>query len=77
MLKMLRISLKQAERLVENRSDLYWDGWTIVATRPSSIAMYRPDGVRIGTKWFTAKRFDVQSDGLYHIPKAYRNGLQT
>lgn len=74
---MLRITLDQAERIVEKRNDLHWDGWTIVQTRPHSLGMMRPDGVfdRKTRKWNVAKRYDLDPKGLYSVPKALGHGL--
>lgn len=65
---MRKVTLEEAELLVSNSKNLHWDGWTLVHTKPSQMAMFRPDGMRIGNNWYIAKRYPIGDNGLYHVP---------
>lgn len=74
---MMKISLDSAENLVANRSDLTWDGWTIVQHTPHGGGWLRKDGAfnRLTRRWTVAKRFEPQSDGRYHVPRSFGHDL--
>ena len=65
---MRKITLEQAEKLALRNPNFYWDGWTLVHTKQSPMAMFRADGILRNNRWFIAKRYDVGSDGLYRVP---------
>lgn len=72
---MLQLTLSDAETIELKRNDLFWDGWTLVHIKPSAMAMFRADGLHRNGRWHVAKRYEVQSDGKYHVPKAFGHGL--
>jgi hypothetical protein len=73
----MKITLEQAENLVSKRNDLTWDGWTIVRSTPHNGGWLRVDGAfdRATRRWMTTKRFELQPDGTYIVPKAFGHGL--
>jgi len=73
---MITFDLNKAESLESKNDSLYWDGWTLVFSKPKAVGWARKDGEWRKGKWHVARRFTVQSDGLYHIPKSVYHGLQ-
>lgn len=73
----MNIDLEQAERLVESRDDLFWDGWDFihVTEYPANAAILRRDTIYRNGKWHIAKRYYLDSEGTYKITKALGRGL--
>jgi hypothetical protein len=64
---MLIKSLENMETIVENNKSLSWDGWTVVELKKSDMAWMKPNAKFINDEWYTANRFDADSDG-WNIP---------
>lgn len=62
---MLVTSLEEMESIVASRSDLEWDGWSVVKYSNSSNAMYAPDGVYHRGKWMKKKVYPLTEEGWY------------
>lgn len=73
----MNITLEQAETLVSKRNDMSWDGWTIVQSSNHDGGWLRKDGAfnRATRRWMTLKRFELNTDGTYTVPKALGHGL--
>lgn len=73
----MTITLDQAEILVDSRSDLRWDGWTIVQSKPNNAGWLKAAGEWNPNtrRWHMTTRYTVQTDGNYIIPKALGYGL--
>lgn len=73
----MKITLDQAEAVVAKRKDTKWDGWTIVQDSPNNAGWLRPDGVfdHSTRRWMVRKRYELQPDGTYNVPKVFGNGL--
>jgi hypothetical protein len=76
--QVVKISLDQANNLANINDSLKWSGWTLIHTTPNKMGWAKSNGLydRSTDSWYVAKRFQVQDDGLYHIPKSVYHGLQ-
>jgi len=75
---MVKITLDEATALAAINKNLSWDGWTLLFNTPNKLGWARTDGGfnRETGEWYVEKKFPVQDDGMYHIPKSVYNGLQ-
>jgi hypothetical protein len=71
----VNITLSQAESLVERNPNFSWDGWTLLHRKQNDFAQYKPSGVFVNRKWYLQKRFTLNDDGTYNVPKALANGI--
>jgi hypothetical protein len=69
-------SLEQAEIVVlknsnnSGNSSLKWDGWDILEVKLNPSGSSRSDGLYIGGKWYTHRRFRP-SEGGWSVPRRY------
>jgi len=67
---MLIKSLETMEEIVKANKSLTWDGWTVVALKPSAGKTNDKNVVKIKNKWFVQERFEVSENG-WDIPKKF------
>lgn len=73
----MNVTLEQAEKIVAKRKDMSWDGWTMVQDSVNNAGWLRKDGVfnHSTRRWMVRKRYELQPDGTYNVPKVLGNGL--
>lgn len=69
------VDLTTAEKIESSRSDLFWDGWTLVHIKPRDGAWITKDGLYRNGRWYVSRRIEPSSDGKYNVPKGVGNGL--
>lgn len=67
---MLIKSLEQMEKIVDNSSNLFWDGWTVIERTKSDKARTSKYGVAVDGVWYLQKRFSLDRNG-WSIPTRY------
>jgi hypothetical protein len=63
--------LETMETIVNNNSNLRWDGWDVIDLKKSDIARTSPNGIRINNEWYLHKIYTVTSSG-WDIPNKYK-----
>lgn len=62
--------LGKMQHIVDNHSNLHWNGWDVVERKLSPIAELSEDGVRIDGKWYSQKVYKLELRG-WNIPDKY------
>lgn len=65
-------SLSEAERLVDSRSDLEWEGWDLVRYKKNARAQFDRNGVYRNGSWYIKTVFPLNKDG-WSIPERFRS----
>lgn len=65
-------SLSEAERLVDSRSDLEWEGWDLVRYKKNARAQFDRNGVYRNGSWYIKTVFPLNRDG-WSIPERFRS----
>lgn len=65
---MLINDLNLMEKIVQNNSQLSWDGWNVVRHIKSSNAEFSSDGAILHGQWYKRKIFPITEKGWY-IPE--------
>jgi hypothetical protein len=60
-------SLEQMERIVKRNKALSWDGWDVIQSYPNPTAWSQKNGAFVKGKWYSQKRFKINSNG-WDIP---------
>lgn len=63
-------SLTQMEKIVSNNPTLSWDGWDVLQSFRKPNAWMYPNGVFIKGKWYTQRRFKIESNG-WNVPDKF------
>jgi hypothetical protein len=59
------------EKIVENNSNLKWDGWNVLELKRSNLGRTDSNGIRINNEWFIKREFEVTRNG-WEIPSKYK-----
>jgi len=66
------VTLEQAEKLVENYDNLFWDGWDLVVVNPKINGYTKVSGIFFEGKWCVRKVIKADVQGLYEVPQRYK-----
>lgn len=66
------VTLAQAEKLVEQYDNLFWDGWDLNVVNPSINGYTKMSGIFYKGKWCVRKVVKANERGLYTIPPRYK-----
>jgi hypothetical protein len=64
------IDYDTAHKIVDEQSNLFWDGWTIMDWKPSRDAFYKKNGMFRNGRWGTVKRYFPGING-WKVPVKY------
>lgn len=62
--------LQVMEEIVNNNSNLSWEGWDVIEVKPSPSAMFKTNGAFINGKWHTKNVYTYGIKG-WEIPSKY------
>lgn len=60
-------TLEQMESIVSNNKTLFWDGWTVVSSYPSTKAKTSKYGAYYNGEWHIQRKFEPGREG-WDIP---------
>lgn len=66
------VTLEQAEKLVENYDNLFWDGWDLVVVNPKINGYTKVSGIFHKGQWCVRKVIKTDARGLYEVPQRYK-----
>ena len=69
---MIVTSLEKMEKIVQNNSNLMWNGWDIVDLKRSDSARTAVNGVRVKGLWYMQRIYKVTRSG-WEVPNRYRS----
>lgn len=67
---MLITSYDYAHKIVEQNSNLKWDGWDIVEYKKSDAAEFNNNGKIVDGQWYATKTFTLTEAG-WEVPNKY------
>lgn len=67
---MLITSYDYAHKIVEQNSNLKWDGWDIVEYKKSDAAEFNNNGRIVDGQWYATKTFTLTESG-WEVPNKY------
>jgi hypothetical protein len=67
---MIKIDYDTAHSIVENNSNLFWDGWNIVDWKADTLGEMSKDGMLKDGRWGTYKIYPLDKDG-WDVPSKY------
>jgi hypothetical protein len=71
--KMVVLDYDSADEFVDNKRNLFWDGWDIVHWKPNPNSYTNKKALFRNGRWGFANRFSVRDDGTWRIPTKYAN----
>jgi len=63
-------TLEEAEKIVNNFDDLYWDGWNIVSITNNDNAYSNKFGAYLNGRWVIKKTYFINRNG-WSLPNMY------
>ena len=66
------VTLEQAEKLVEQHNNLFWNGWDLVVVNPKINGFTKVSGIFYQGQWCVRKVIKVDARGLYAVPQRYK-----
>lgn len=67
----MELTLKEAEKIVDNHPNLSWDGWTIEALTQDNNACLLTTGVFRNGTWHKRQLFPLKDNGKYDLPNRF------
>lgn len=68
----MHVTLEQAEKLVEQHENLFWNGWNLIVVNPKINGYTAVSGIFYQNKWCVRKVIKPNERGLYSLPQRYK-----
>jgi hypothetical protein len=66
------VTLAQAEKLVEQHDNLFWNGWDLNVVNPKINGYTKVSGIFHNGHWCVRKVIKANDRGLYTVPPRYK-----